>query len=361
MELRYYITRRLLLIIPTLLGLVLLTFILMRAFPDSYLISKFINPKSAVPLTVQVEKAKAALGLNYPIFIQYFFYLKALFTGAWGYMSTPVFTGPVLRGIELFFPSTIQLTIFAVILSMAISIPLGTYIGARPNSVADQVSRVFSLGFYAMPIFWLGLLMQIGFGKGVIAGNPLGVLPINGKFASNIFSVGGVPPWFDTSTGLTSPTHLPLFDALIHGDFALAGSSLEYMILPVVTLTLVLLAGILRFIRAGMVDASNQEYVKTARSKGVPEKLVIKGHIRKNALIPTITVLGILFAFLLGGVVVIEQIFSYYGMGMLILQAILNLSIYGVLGTTFVFGVTLMAANLLVDITYAFIDPRIRY
>ncbi len=338
----------------------MLVFILLRAFPDSYLISKYINPKSAVPISVQIEHAKELLGLNYPVFIQYFFYVKALFIGQWGQMSTPVYTGPVLTAIELFFPSTIQLALFATILSILIAIPLGTYIGARPNSVADQIGRVFSLTFYAVPIFVLGIVLQIVFGQNVIAGNPLGLFPISGKFA--LSAVPAIPPpWFDASTGLTSPTHLPLFDAILHGDWPLASSSFIYLILPTITLTLSLLAGILRFIRAGMVDASNQEYVKTARSKGVPEELVIKRHIRKNALIPTVTVLGLLFASLLGGVVVIEEVFAYYGIGYLALNALLYLAIYGVLGTTFVFGLTLMIANLIVDIAYAFIDPRIRY
>ncbi len=360
MELRYFIIRRLLLLIPTLLGLILLVFILLRAFPDSYLISKYLNPKSAVPISVQTEHAKELLGLNYPVFIQYFFYIKALFIGQWGTMVTPVYTGPVLTAIELFYPATIQLALFATILSILIAIPLGTYIGARPNSLADQVGRVFSLTFYAIPIFVLANVLQIIFGLNVISGNPLGLFPIGGKFA--LSAVPPVPPpWFDPSTSLTSPTHLPLFDAVLHGDWPLAWSSFVYLVLPTVTLTLSLLAGILRFIRAGMVDASNQEYVKTARSKGVPENQVIKRHIRKNALIPTVTVLGLLFASLLGGVVVIEEIFAYYGIGYLALNALLFVSVYGVLGTTFVFGITLMIANLVVDIAYAFIDPRIRY
>ncbi len=360
MELRYFIIRRLLLLIPTLLGLVLLVFFLMRAFPDSYLVSRFINTKSSVPVSVQIANAKAALGLNYPVFVQYFFYLETLFTGNWGTMSTPIYTGSVLKGIELYFPSTIQIAIFATVLSVIIAIPLGTYIGSKPNSAADQVGRVFSLGFYAMPVFMLALLLQIIFGSGILPGNPLGVFPVAGKFSPT--AIPAVPPsWFNPSTGLTSPTHLPLIDALIHGDWELAYSSLIYLALPVITVTLSLLAGILRFIRAGMVDASNQEYVKTARSKGVPEGMIIKRHVRKNALIPTVTILGLLFASLLGGVIVVEEVFNYIGMGVLTINAVQSISIYGVLGTTFVFGVTLMAANLIVDIAYAFIDPRIRY
>ena len=362
MELKYFIIRRILLLIPTLLGLVLLVFFIMRMFPDAYLISQYVNRKSGIPYDLQVAQAKALLGLNYPVYLQYFFYLKMLFTGAggWGYMSTALYTGSVLRGIGLYFPSTIQLAIFATILSIIVAIPLGTFIGARPNTVADHGGRIFSLIFYALPIFVLGIYLQILLGKGVIPGNPIGVFPIAGKFSPTAMSIPP-PSWFDTSTGLTNPTHLMLLDSLLHGDWALAYSSFVYLILPVVTLTLALLAGILRFIRAGMMDASNQEYVKTARSKGVPESMVINRHIRKNALIPTITVMGLIFASLLGGVVVVEQVFGYPGIGELGLNAIFSFSVYGVVGVTFVFGVILMATNLIVDIAYAFIDPRKRY
>lgn len=134
-----------------------------------------------------------------------------------------------------------------------------------------------------------------------------------------------------------------------------------HVVLPVITLTLSLLAGILRFLRSSMVDASNSEYIKTARAKGVPEKTVIKLHMRRNALIPTVTVLGLLFAFLLGGVVLVEDIFGYPGIGLLALSAILSGSIYGVLGTTFLFGIILVVANLFVDVVYSILDPRIRY
>lgn len=360
MELRYFVIRRLLLLIPTLLGLVLLVFFLMRAFPDTYLVSRFVNTKSSVPISVQEANARVALGLNYPVIVQYFFYLGTLFTGNWGTMSTPIYTGPVLKGIELYFPSTLQIAIFATILSIVIAIPLGTYIGSKPNSVADQAGRIFSLGFYAMPVFMLALVLQLLLGKNIIAGNPVGIFPVAGKFAPTAIAFPP-PSWFNVSTGLTSPTHLPFIDAIIHGDWYLAYSSLLYLALPVVTVTLSLLAGLLRFIRAGMVDSSNQEYVKTARSKGVPERMIIKRHVRKNALIPTVTVLGILFSSLLGGVVVVEEVFNYIGMGVLTINAVDSISIYGVLGTTFVFGITLMAANLIVDIAYAFIDPRIRY
>jgi len=366
MELRYFIIRRLLLLIPTLIGLTVIVFVLMWSLPHAFLASAFVNPK-APNRAQQLQDAYAQLGLNQGIVLGYLHYLVNTFTGHWGYMtlSNPIhYDGPVLSGISLFFPNTIQLVIFAAILSILISIPLGTYIGSRPNSAADHIGRIFSLSFYAIPVFVLGVILQVLFGKGVIGGNPLGLFPISGTFSTTAVNLLNPPSWLVSGAGgivLSEPTHLIIFDSLIHGDFPLAANALMHVVLPVITLTLSLLAGILRFLRSSMVDASNSEYIKTARAKGVPEKTVIKLHMRRNALIPTVTVLGLLFAFLLGGVVLVEDIFGYPGIGLLALSAILSGSIYGVLGTTFLFGIILVVANLFVDVVYSILDPRIRY
>lgn len=350
MELKYFVLRRVLLIVPTIIGITVFVFILMRSFPDNLLVSGYINPHSSLPRATQIKIAEEQLGLNLPPPVQYFYYIANLFKGDWGFVTKPV-PMPVLTGIELFLPNTVQLTIFASILSIIISIPLGTFIGSRPNSISDQVGRAFSLVGYAMPQFVLGIFLIIV---------TLGVLPSYG-----IVNVPIPPPgWLiNQQTGyiVSSPTHLVFFDALIHGNLSIAASAFIHLILPVITLTYAILAGLLRFIRAGMVDATNQEYVKTARSKGVPEGMVIKRHIRKNALIPTITVMGLLIAALLSGVVIIEILFQYHGIGWFTVQATLNNQIYGVMDTTLVFGFILVSANLLVDIVYAFMDPRIRY
>lgn len=358
MELRYFILRRLLLLIPTVLGLSIFMFILIEAVPKAILVTPYINPHSKLPYIVQEANALKLLGFNYPPPIAYLFYLDRLLHGNLGLMSMPGYPNSVSAAIVDAFPNTIQLTIFASILSIVIAIPLGTYIGARPNSVADQASRVFSLTGYAIPAFWLALMLQIVFGKNILLGNPLGVLPFSGSFSASVIP-NPTPSWF--VNGITYPTHLVIFDALIHGDFPLFVDAMEHIILPVLTLTYGLLAGILRFMRAGMVDASNQEYVKTARSKGVPEKLVIKRHIRKNAMIPTITVMGLLVAGLLGGVVLTEYVFAYPGMGYLTTQGILSYQIWLVIGTTLIFGLILVLTNLIVDVVYALTDPRIRY
>lgn len=363
MELRFFILRRLLFLIPTLIGIVLVVFVLMRAVPDSVLEAPFVNPTSPIPVTEQMAAIGKQLGLQYPLPVQFFYYLSNLFHGNWGMMQSSFYTGPVLTGIEYFFPNTLQLALLTVIVSGVIAIPLGTYIGSHRDKLADQAGRIFSLSGFAMPIFWLAILVQIGLGKGVITGNPLGIFPYDGAFSQSALP-SPLPLWLvgkDSSVLISQPTHMIFFDSLLHGDFTLALNSLSHMVLPVITLTYAILAGLTRFIRAGVVDASNQEYVKTARAMGIPQKRIVVEHIRKNALIPAITVFGLLFAGLIGGVVVIEDIFYYPGMGLLTINSVQYYQIYGVMGTTLMFAFFLVTMNFIVDIIYGFVDPRIRY
>lgn len=363
MELRFFIIRRLLLLIPTVIGIVLIVFVLMRAVPNYVLEAPYVNPTSPIPIKEQMTAIGNQLGLQYPMPVQFFYYVSNLIHGNWGMMQSAFYTGPVLTGIIYFFPNTLQLALFTVVLSGLVSIPLGTYIGNRRDKLADQAGRIFSLSGFAMPIFWLAILVQIGFGRGIITGNPVGLLPYDGAFSQSALP-SPLPTWLlghDSSVLISQPTHMIFFDALFHGDFALAFNSFSHLILPVITLTYAILAGLTRFIRAGVVDASNQEYVKTARAMGIPEKRILVEHIRRNALIPAITVFGLLFAGLIGGVVVVEDIFAYPGMGLLTINSVMNYQIYGVMGTTLMFAFFLVTANFIVDIIYGFVDPRIRY
>lgn len=371
MELKYYIIRRLLVLIPTLLGLVLITFILMNAMPHSFLIEQFINRHSTVPVGgpspgypygkpgTQWYSAVMTLGLNYPTPVQFLIYVNNLIHGNWGFMypnsnGGSYYTGPVLAGILQYFPLTLEIAMFAIIFSIIVAIPIGTYIGSKPNSVSDQVGRVFSLSGYAMPIFFLALVLQI-----IV--NPYFPKYITGQG----YPVTQKIWWIQTISGtkVSTPTHMLVIDSLLHGDFSLAATAFGHLILPIIAVSYGLLAGLLRFIRAGMVDASNQEYVKTARAKGVPEKQVLRKHIRKNALLPSITVFGLVFSSLLGGVVVVEDVYDLNGLGRFTLSTVQNgyIQFFGVLGTTLFFGIVLVLANLIVDVVYALMDPRIRY
>ncbi|MCL4315082.1 MAG: ABC transporter permease [Candidatus Thermoplasmatota archaeon] len=350
MELKYFIIRRALVIIPTLMGLTILTFLLLWAYGPNLVAAGFESEKYH-----NVAAALAAQGFNFSDPIgTYFSYLAHLFTGNWGTINQPI-SAKTLTAVEIFFPNTIQLAIAATIVSVIIAIPLGTYIGARPNSPADQAGRIFSLSGYALPAFWLAYVLIILFGKKVGVVPYLNIFPYDGNGSLNVSS-----PIFN-NFHVSTPTHILLIDALIAGDIPLFESAFMHLILPVATLTYGILAGILRFIRAGMVDASNQEFVKTARAKGVPEKTVIKKHIRKNALLPTVTVLGLLVSSLLGGVVTVEYVFDYLGIGYLAVYTAEATQVWGILVLTFIFGIILMITNLIVDVIYAFLDPRIRY
>lgn len=348
--------------IPTLFGLTLIMFMLERLEPSSVLASQYVNPQSTVPLSLQLHNAYIQLGLNQPAPVQFLYFLAGLFHGNLGYMNSSYYSGSVATAISEYFPNTAQLVIFSIIFTLIIAIPLGTYIGSKPGSVADHTSRIFSISGFAIPAFWLGLMLQIVFGKGVL-GLPFSVFPLGGV-VSNSALPSTLPSWLiSPTTGalVSSPTHMIFFDALLHGDFKLAGDAFVHMVLPILTLTYALLAGLLRFIRSGMVDASSKEYVKTARAKGVLERNVMRRHVRKNALIPAVTVIALLIADLLGGVVITESIFGYPGMGLLSVNAAISNEIYGVVGTTLVFGAIMVVANLIVDVVYAMLDPRIRY
>lgn len=365
MKLRYFIIRRLLVLLPTLIGLTLLTFTLLYILEirePGLLLAQYINPHARnQTAALAAARAQLGFGLSYPE--QYLLFLKRVFTGTWGYFPTqfPVYSGlPVLTGIADSLPNTIQLAVLATFTAILISVPLGTYIGARPNSLADNSGRVFSLVGYAMPVFFLAIVLQMLFSSGGIiwtaSGGSLG-LPTGGYFPSG----RTLPAWIGTNTGISSPTHIVMLDSLLHGNFSFFYKSFLFVILPVATITYAVLASLLRFMRSGMVDSLNQEYVKTARAKGLPENIVIKHHVRRNAMIPAVTVMGLLFAGLLGGVVVVELVFDYPGIGLLTLHSVFSFAIYGVLGTTLFFGVILIIANLVVDVIYALMDPRIRY
>lgn len=361
MELRYFVLRRVLLLVPTILGMTVLAFILMRTLSDYTLLKDFINVhagSNGVPIQALLARAKIELGLNYPVPVQYFYFLFNLFTGNWGYASEPI-TGYVYNVIGLLWPNTVQLLIFTFILSAVIGIPLGTYIGARSGSKVDHAGRIFSMVGYAMPQFFFGLLLLVIFGRGIIHW-PGSVFPLFGMVTIPI----PPPAWlFNQNLGfiVSSPTHMIFFDAIIHRDPRVAFSALMHLALPVATLTYAVLAIIVRTMRASMIDASVQEYVRTARSKGVPMRRIVKKHIRRNALIPTVTSMGLLMGYIMTGLIVVETIFAYQGLGWYLAESTLNAEVWGIIYSAILFGFFIIVANLVVDIIYAYLNPRVTY
>ena len=336
MRLLLFIVRRLLLLIPTLLGVTLITFVLSRAVPVDQLVETYLNLRSPIPREQQIAAARALLHLDDPIPVQYVYYLGLLLRGDWGFTNTELYHGTVTAALVLFFPPTVELAIAATFLATFLGIPL---------------TRVVALTGYSMPLFWLALLLQI------FAVRFVPSLPINGQVSPGILS--GRAWLVGTGVFESKPTHFLILDAALNGDGEIFWNALQHLILPTLALTYGFLGVILRMVRSGMVDAMGQEYVKTAWSKGLPESVVIRKHIRRNALLPVTTVVGLLFAGLLGGVVLVEDVFVWNGIGRWATVAIISHDLAAILGTTLIFALFLVLANLVVDIIYAYLDPRI--
>ncbi|HYS72997.1 MAG TPA: ABC transporter permease [Thermoplasmata archaeon] len=351
MRLALFIVRRLLLLIPTLLGVTLITFVLSRAVPVDQLVAIYINPHSPLPRDQQIAAAVRLLHLDEPIPVQYVYYLSSLLHGDWGFTNTNLFAGAVTDAVVLFFPPTVELAIAATFLATIIGIPLGTVSAIRKDRLSDHITRVVAFTGYSVPLFWLALLLQIA------AVQYIPSLPIQGQVTPGILSGRS---WIVGSGVFDSqPTHFLILDAALNGDWEVLRDALWHIVLPALTLTYGVLGGILRMVRSGMVDAMNQEYVKTAWSKGLPEGVIIRKHIRRNALLPVTTVIGLLFAGLLGGVVLVEDVFIWNGIGRWATVAIISHDLATILATTLIFALFLVLANLVVDILYAYLDPRI--
>jgi peptide/nickel transport system permease protein len=355
MKLRYYIARRLLLLIPTLIGLTLIVFTVSHVGGSQRLLGEYINTHSKIPVIVQEQQLSERFHLNDPLVVQYFYWLAAFVQGNWGYTQTSIYSGTVLDAIKLFFPNTLILSVLAAIMTGLIGIPLGVWSAVRKDSVLDQATRVISFAGYSVPSYWLALLLIIVFSTTNVC-SCLNIFPISGT--ATVSLVGGVD-WY--SGGISYPTHVLIVDSVIHGRFDILEDAVMHLVLPVITLSYGVMASVLRVMRSSMQDTLSQDYIRTARAKGLDEKTVINVHARRNALIPVATLLGYTIAYLLGGVVLVESVFNYLGIGYWTTQAILNGDVGGIMGATVIFGLTFIFANLVVDIAYGFLDPRIRH
>jgi peptide/nickel transport system permease protein len=297
-----------------------------------------------------VQKLTNELHLNQPIYVQYFYWLYQLLQGNWGITNTPIFSGQVTTAIALFFPNTIVLSVVASILIWVIGVPLGVYSAVNRDSAGDHTLRVGSFTLYAMPIYLIGVVLII------LVGVYLKILPFSGVVTQVLVANQS---WY--VNGISYPTHIIIIDALLHGAWAVAWNAFLHLILPSVTLALAVVASMIRILRSSMLEVLDQDYIRLARSKGTPERSVINLHARKNALLPVVTLFGATVAGLLGGVVVVETIFDYTGIGYWTTQALLASDVGGIMAAALLFGLVLVFANLIVDLVYAFIDPRIRY
>jgi peptide/nickel transport system permease protein len=330
-----YIIKRLLLLIPVLLGVSIIIFCLMRVFspdPASIVLGQHATPEKML-------EWREANRLNEPIVTQYFEYMGGIFKGDFG---TSYYTKtPVAKEIFSRFPATIELAFCAIILASAIGILLGVISAVKKNSIIDNVSMVTALIGVSMPIFWLGILLIILF-----AGH-LGWFPAQGRI--------------ETLLRPENVTGFYLLDSLIEGDMKSFMSALKHLVLPSVTLAMYSMAIIARMTRSTMLETLSKDYIRTARAKGIAEGKVIKKHALSNALIPIVTVIGIQLGYLMGGAVLTESVFAWPGIGKFTVEAIMKSDFPIVQGVVLLIAFIFVMMNLIVDIIYAFLDPRIKY
>jgi peptide/nickel transport system permease protein len=323
--------------IPALIGIVVITFILSRVLPgDPAIVMAGEQATDDV-----IAKIRMDMGLDKPLFVQFFSYVGQLLQGNLGFAYHTGHT--VLSDFAIRFPATIELTLASVIIAICVAIPVGIIAATRKESFIDHISRVFSLIGACVPIFWLGLL-----------------------FIYIFYSIlGWAPaPMGRISGDLNPPTHITglyVVDSLMTGDMVALKSSLAHLLLPAICLSTGTMAIVARMTRSSMLEVIGQDYVRTARAKGLSETAVVGKHSLINALIPTLTVLGLQFGGLLGGAVITETIFSWPGVGGYVTDSILAADYAPIQAFTLVSAILFSFINLAVDLVYGLIDPRIRY
>lgn len=333
--LRFVLTR-LSLVVPTFIGITLLVFVLIRLIPGDP-IETMAGEHGIDP--ARLAQLRADYGFDQPLLVQYGLYLSRMAHGDLG--RSIVSHEPVISEFRTLFPATIELSVCAILFALCLGLPAGIIAAVRRNSIFDHGVMGISLTGYSMPIFWWALLLILLFSV------QLGWTPVSGRIAVQYF--------IEPVTGFL------LIDTLIDGDFSAFRSALSHLVLPVIVLGTVPLAVIARMTRSAMLEVLCEDYIRTARAKGLPRFRVIAIHALRNALIPVVTVIGLQVGVLFTGAILTETIFSWPGVGKWLIEGI-NRRDYPVLqGGTLLIGAIVMIVNLLVDVTYGLINPRIRY
>ncbi|TMG54981.1 MAG: ABC transporter permease [Chloroflexi bacterium] len=313
---RRYVVGRLLLMIPTLVGVAILTFVIMRAVPGDIVALQYAG--STVPQSV-IDEQRHILGLDKPMWNQFTDWMGQI---AHGDLGQSLWTGhPVVEEIQIRLPLSIELAILATLFAVAIAVPLGVVAAVRQDSWVDYVIRVFSIGGLSMPSFWIGLLMVL--------------------FTITVFN------W--------AP---PLIFTPITEDPA---ANLAGLILPAIAVGYRYSAVSMRMTRSTVLEVLREDYVRTARAKGVRESVVVMRHALRNALLPVVTVISLEFAFLIGGLVVTEQVFNLNGIGKLLVDAVAHRDYTMIQSLVLLLAAVFVLVNFAVDMVYMFLDPRIRY
>jgi peptide/nickel transport system permease protein len=329
-----YILRRVLWAIPVLIGVTFLAYsmLLVTGDPAAAIAGQHVTPE----LRVQIREE---MGLDDPVLIQYARYLQRIFQGDLG--TNILSRSPVSSELKQFFPATIELALAAILLAVLVGIPLGALAGYKHNTWIDLNTTIGALIGVSMPIFWLGLMLLWAFGL------KLGWFPTNGRLGSGL--------------GLETITGLFIVDSILTSNWDALWSALHHLTLPALALATIPTAFIARITRSAMLEVLSEDYIRTARAKGVRERVVVMRHALKNAMLPVVTVVGLQVGLLLAGAILTETIFAWPGMGRWVVNAIVARNFPVVQAAVLVFAVIFVGVNLLVDISYAWFDPRIRY
>ncbi len=329
-----FVVRRLILLIPVLIGLSILVFLWIRALPGGPA-QALLGERATEQAIQQIERE---YGLDKPIYVQYTRYVSTVLHGNFGQSVTT--RRDVTTELKQKFPATVELALAAMLFSVVFGIPLGFFAAKRYGGVFDNFSLVASLIGVSIPVFFLGIILKYVFAV------QLGLLPTVGRI--------------DVLIELDHPTNFYLLDALIAGDVNAFLDVSKHLILPAIALGSIPLAIIARITRAAVLDVQNEDYVRTARAKGMAPGIVDRRHVLRNAMLPIVTVIGLQVGFLLAGAVLTETVFAWPGIGTWLVDAIESRNYPVLQGGILFVALVFVLVNLLVDISYAFLNPRIR-
>lgn len=332
-----FMVRRLAALVFLALGITLIAFVITHMVPGDPAAANLGQRAISDPEVVKAWQVKN--GLDKPLPMQYWKYLTGILHGDFGISQRT--QQPVVSELAKQVPATLELATMSILISLLIGVPLGIIAAIKRNTWVDQALRVISLAGVSIPTFWLALL----------------------AYYMLFFKLGWLPGGGRLDPGTTAPPRYTGFytiDSIIAGDFGLMWQAAAHLLLPALVLAAFTVGLLVRFTRAAVLEVLNNDYVRTARAKGMPSKTVIFRHVLRPALVPVLTVFGVTFASLLSGTVLVEKIFSWPGMGQYAYDAALNLDLPAIMGVTLVVAIVYITMNFVVDVLYGVIDPRMR-
>lgn len=331
----WYLLRQAASSIPIIIMITLFVFLLIHMAPGDP--AMLLAPESAT--AEEIEQIRENMGLNLPLHVQYMGFLRRLVSGDFG--ESHFYGEPVAEQLRMSLPATFELALTAMLLALVVAIPVGIISAVRQNSALDYTAMSMALFGVSMPAFWFGILLIMLFSA------ELNWLPASGRIAFGV--------------NLHRVTGFYVLDSLMQGNWTALGNVARHLLLPAITLASAPTAAWSRLVRSSMLEVLHSDFVRTARAKGLRERIVVWKHTFRNGLIPVITMMGVQIRTLLGGSIVVETVFGFPGMGRLLMTGISYRDYSLVLGVVTVFAIVAVLINLLVDIAYVLADPRVQY